>query len=273
MSRRKLAKAVKYIVISIMAAVTLLPILYMLLSGFKTTYEINQVLSMPRSLYLENFKIVLLDKTAMFSFVNSFLVTAGTVIICVLFCSIASYPLARRKDKLFVLIYIFFLSAMMIPAASNLATLYSLINNLNLKNTRIALILIYTALQTPMGILLYTGFIKGIPRALDEAAVIDGCGYIRRFFMIIFPLLKPVTLSYVIISTIYVWNEFMMALLLISDKMKKPVTLAVYSFVNEHQTNFGAIYAMLIIAAIPPVVLFLVNQKHFYSDITVGSVK
>ncbi|HHV98451.1 MAG TPA: carbohydrate ABC transporter permease [Clostridiaceae bacterium] len=263
----------KYAFVYISAIITIIPVIYIILCGFKTTYQINKVLTLPTGLYLDNFRKVLENSTAMFSFINSIIITAGTLAICIAFCSIAAYPMGRRNDKIFKYLYIFFLSAMMIPAVANLAALYTLMKNIGLKNTRLGLILIYTALQTPMGILLYTSFIKTIPKGLDEAAVVDGCGYFKRFYLIIFPLLKPVTFTYAVISSIFVWNDFLMPLLLITAPDKKPVTLAVYGFVNEHQSDFGAIYAMLIIAMIPPVLLFLFNQKYFYKGITMGAIK
>lgn len=272
-SEGQIFRIFKYVFVYIGVIITLIPVIYILLSGFKTTYQINKVLTLPTGLYLDNFQKVLKNSIAMFSFINSIIITAGALAISIAFCSLASYPMGRRKEKIFKYLYLFFLSAMMIPAVANLATLYSIMNNIGLKNTRLGLILIYTALQTPMGILLYTSFIKTIPKGLDEAAVVDGCGYFKRFYLIIFPLLKPVTFTYAVISSIFVWNDFLMPLLLITDPHKKPVTLAVYGFVNEHQSDFGAIYAMLIIGMIPPVLLFLFNQKYFYKGITMGAIK
>ncbi|MDD3363133.1 MAG: carbohydrate ABC transporter permease [Hespellia sp.] len=166
-----------------------------------------------------------------------------------------------------------FLSAMMIPVVANLPAIYSIILKFNLKDTRTSLILIYAATQIPMGILLMTGFIKGIPVELDEAAIIDGCGYLKRFRCIIFPLLKPVVVTYALTSLVTVWNDFLMPLMMISSEDKKPITLAVYSFVNEHQTDYGAIFAMLVIAMVPPILLFITLQKHFYEGLSAGAVK
>lgn len=263
----------KYIFVYVGVIIILIPIVNILISGFKTTEEINRVISLPSRLYFGNYVKVLSDPYAVVSFVNSIIITSVTLSICILFCSLAAYPLSRRREKVFGFLYIFFLSAMMIPAVANLSTLYSIFLSLGLKNTRTALILINSSLQIPMGILLYTGFIKSIPRELDEAAIIDGSNYLQRFFKVIFPLLKPVTIAYVVISSITVWNDFLMPLLLISTPEKRPVTLAVYSYVSEHVADFGAIYAMLTIAIIPPVIFFLSTQKHFYRGITVGAVK
>lgn len=263
----------KYMIVGLLALIILIPIINILLCGFKTTYEINQPLSMPSSLNFDNYIKVLTNENVMIGILNSLIITLGAVAICVILCSLASYSLARTKGKLYVLIYFLFVSAMMIPAVANLATIYEMIFKLGLKDTRLGLILLEAALQIPLGVLLYTGFIKNIPRELDEAAVIDGCNFFSRFFRVIFPLLKPVTFSYAALSSVAIWNDFLMPLLIISDSTKKPLTLAIYCFMYSKQNDFGAVYASLIIGMLPPILLFLFSQKYLYSGITAGSVK
>lgn len=263
----------KYIAVYTGVILIMIPILNIFLAGFKTTGEINRVLSFPSSFYLENYRKVFTSSYVMGSFLNSTIITAATILLNVALCSLAAYSLARRKEKVFSFLYYFFLSAMMIPAVANLSTLYSIVITIGLKDTRLALILIYSALQVPMGILLYTGFIKTLPKQLDEAAKIDGCNYMQTFIKVITPLLKPVTASYAVITVIFVWNDFLMPLMIINSQEKKPLTLAVYSFVSEHAADYGAIYAMLIVAMIPPIALFIASQKYFYKGITMGAVK
>lgn len=263
----------KYIIIYTCALLIILPIAYMILSSFKNPQEVNKMVSLPAGFYLENYKTVFGNSVAMKSFLNSAFISVCTIIIDIGLCALASYAIARRKEKYFSFLYLLIMSAMMIPVVANLPAIYNIVLKFGLKDTRIALILIYAATQIPMGVLLFTGFIKGIPRELDEAAIIDGCGYFKRFQTIIFPLLKPVIVTYALTTMVYVWNDFLMPLMIISSEQKKPITLAVYSFVNEHQTNFGAIYAMLVIAVIPPVILFISLQKQFYQGGAAGAVK
>ncbi|MBC7960394.1 MAG: carbohydrate ABC transporter permease [Vallitaleaceae bacterium] len=269
----KIFTIIKYTLVIMGAIIVATPIVYIIIAGFKTSYEISQPLAFPAHPNFENFLKVINNKTVMYSFVNSIMITCGAVFIDVIICSIAGYSIGRSNKKLLAFIYLFFLSAMMIPAVANLTSIYSIVFSLGLKNTRIGLILVEASLQIPMGILLFTGFIKTIPKELDEAAAIDGCGYFRSFYQIIFPLLKPITFSYAAISSISVWNDFLMPMLIISDNNKKPITLAIYGYVNEHGSDYGAIYAGLIIAMIPPILLFLFSQKYLYSGITAGAVK
>lgn len=273
MVRRKTIPVLKYVFIYLIALLIILPILYMFLSSFKNPGEVNKMVSLPSGFYLENYKAVFQNDTAVRSFANSGIISVFTIAIDILLCALASYALARRKEKYFSFLYLLFLSAMMIPVVANLPSIYSIILKFGLKDTKTALVLIYAATQIPMGILLFTGFIKGIPRELDEAAIIDGCGYLQRFFKVLFPLMKPVMVTYALTTLVYVWNDFLMPLMVISSEKKKPITLAVYSFVNEHQTNFGAIYAMLIVAVVPPILLFILLQKQFYQGGAAGAVK
>lgn len=273
LQKKTIFTILKYVLVYLIALLVLLPIVYMFLSSFKNPQEVNRMVSLPSGLYLENYKTVLQNNVAINSFLNSTIISVCTIAIDILVCSLASYAMARRKERYFSFLYMLFLSAMMIPVVANLPAIYSIILKFGLKDTKTALVLIYAATQIPMGVLLFTGFIKGIPKELDEAATIDGCGYLKRFFTVIIPLIKPVMVTYALTTLVYVWNDFLMPLMIISSEKKKPITLAVYSFVNEHQTNFGAIYAMLVIAVIPPVLLFILLQKQFYQGGAAGAVK
>ncbi|WP_394926102.1 carbohydrate ABC transporter permease [uncultured Robinsoniella sp.] len=271
--KKTILSVLKYIFIYMIALLIILPILYMFLSSFKNPGEVNKMVSLPSGFYLENYKSVFQNDTAVRSFANSGIISVFTIGIDIFLCALASYAMARRKEKYFSFLYLLFLSAMMIPVVANLPSIYSIILKFGLKDTKTALVLIYAATQIPMGILLFTGFIKGIPKELDEAAIIDGCGYLQRFFKVLFPLMKPVMVTYALTTLVYVWNDFLMPLMVISSEKKKPITLAVYSFVNEHQTNFGAIYAMLVVAVVPPILLFVLLQKQFYQGGAAGAVK
>lgn len=271
--KKTILSVLKYIFIYMIALLIILPILYMFLSSFKNPGEVNKMVSLPSGFYLENYKSVFQNDTAVRSFANSGIISVFTIGIDIFLCALASYAMARRKEKYFSFLYLLFLSAMMIPVVANLPSIYSIILRFGLKDTKTALVLIYAATQIPMGILLFTGFIKGIPKELDEAAIIDGCGYLQRFFKVLFPLMKPVMVTYALTTLVYVWNDFLMPLMVISSEKKKPITLAVYSFVNEHQTNFGAIYAMLVVAVVPPILLFVLLQKQFYQGGAAGAVK
>ncbi|MEN6312892.1 MAG: carbohydrate ABC transporter permease [Clostridiaceae bacterium] len=263
----------KYLYIYILAVLVTIPIINVALCAFKTNEEINRVISLPSSFYLDNFVTVFQNKNAMWGILNSLIITAASLLIVVILSSIASYGIARRREAVFGFIFLYFLSAMMIPAVVNTVSLYTLLNRLDMIDKRTGLILIYSAQSIPMGVLMYAGFIKTVPRELDEAAIIDGCGYIRRFLKVILPLLKPTITAQVVISSLSIWNDFFLPLLFIRDSTKKPLTLAVYTFTSEHSADWGGIYAMLVVAILPPVIIFLSGQKYFYQGISTGALK
>ncbi|MFD0672707.1 carbohydrate ABC transporter permease [Cohnella sp. GCM10027633] len=263
----------QYLVLVIAVAVISIPVLNIVLSSFKTNEEINRVFTLPSSLQFENYRRVFESSEILLNIVNSLGITGSAILIAIYLTSMAAYTLARRYEAFFQLIYLLFISAAMIPVAANLVPLYVLINKLGLVDTRSAIVLISAASAIPMGILLYTGFIKGIPKSLEESASIDGYGKTSIFFKIIFPLLKPVTVTYAVISSISVWNDFLMPLLFLRTESKKTITLAVYAFTSEYVNDWGAIYALLTIAFIIPVLFFILNQKHFYNGMTDGAVK
>jgi raffinose/stachyose/melibiose transport system permease protein len=250
-----------------------LPLLNTVLSGFKTSKEIYRAQLLPGSLNFANFGKVLVEPGVMFSFINSLVITLGSIILSFLLCALASYGLARRKEKLFSFIYGLFLAAMIIPAVAALVPLYTMMRVSGLIDKRIGLILIYSAGSIPFGILLYTSFIKAIPVSLDEAAIIEGCTYPGRFFRIIFPLIKPVTVAFSVLQLPAIWNDFLMPLLFIRSKANRTITLAVYAFTREHETDIGAVFALLLLALIPPVLFFAFAQKQLLRGITAGAVK
>jgi raffinose/stachyose/melibiose transport system permease protein len=272
---KKLAACnLKYGFIYIWLLIIIVPVIYLLLGSFKTTPEINRIVSLPSQINIRNYQVLFKNPVILKSFLNSTLVVGGSALIDVIIVSFSAYSLARRKEKYFTLIYFFIMSALMIPVSTNLISIYRLILDLGLKDTLTALILIYSASGIPMATLFYVGFIKAIPVDLDKSAMIDGCNYLQRFYLVIFPLLKPVTISFVILSIIGWWNDFLMPLLFISSKLKKTVTIEIYNFFTEHGGfDKGPIYALLILAALPLIILFFSAQKNIYSGITLGAIK
>jgi len=250
-----------------------IPVLYVVLSSLKTTAEINRVVLLPEKLYWTNYVNVFKSKEVVHGIWNSTFVTVLSMIIAVAVSSLAGYAIGRRTEKLYRLLYLLFLSAMMIPVGSSLVALYMIIKSIGLTNSAYGLILIYAAQAIPMGILLYSGFVKTIPRELDEAATIDGCGYYRRFATILFPLMKPVSITFAVISSIGIWNDFLMPLLFITSEAKRTLPLAVYSFTSSHAADLGGIFAMLNVALVPPILFFVFMRNYFFEGLTAGAVK
>ncbi|MDR6553525.1 carbohydrate ABC transporter permease [Paenibacillus qinlingensis] len=266
----------KWLGITLLAIVVIVisvPVLYVFVSSLKTTVEINRVVLIPEQLYWTNYGNVFKNKLVLHGIWNSMFITTASMAVAVVVSSLAGYAIGRRGERVFRFLYLFFLSAMMIPVGSSLVSLYTIIKSLGLINSAFGLILIYAAQAIPMGILLYSGFVKTIPRELDEAATIDGCGYYRRFSTVVFPLMKPVSITFIVISAIGIWNDFLMPLLFITSEVKRTLPLAVYSFTSSHAADLGGIFAMLTIAVVPPILFFAFMRNYFFEGLTAGAVK
>lgn len=262
----------QYIFIYGLTLIVLLPVINIFISAFKTNTEIMRSSLLPASWNFDNFKKVFNQKIFYTGFLNSIIITAGSLALSTVLAALASYPLSRSKKKFYTFLYLFFMSANMIPSVSNLIPLYSILRSLNLINTRLGMILIYAS-NLSMGVLLFTSFYKTIPKELEEAAEIDGCTYLQRFFKVLFPLLKPISITYVMVNILGIWNDFLMPQVFLADRDKQPITLAVYTFTNESGSDWGAIFALMSMAVLVPMILFITNQKYFFEGMTVGAVK
>ena len=144
---------------------------------------------------------------------------------------------------------------------------------LKLTNTYIGTILVYVAMTLPITIFFYSQFIKRIPREMEEAAVIDGCGYFRMFFTIFFPLLKPITSAVIIQNMIFLWNDLLVPLILIDKTQMKPIMPKVYMFFGQYYNQWNLAFSVLVLGAIPFLFLFLVLQENFIKGLSAGAVK
>ncbi|WP_229750762.1 carbohydrate ABC transporter permease [Paenibacillus nasutitermitis] len=251
----------------------LFPVAVVILNSFKNNIEINRITFLPEKLEFKNYFTILSKNDFYLSLFNSVFYVAASSAAAVFIVSLAGYSIARRGEKIFGLIYYFFLMSMMIPATSSLSALYTIVMKLDLVNTRSVMILLFTTGTIPMGILLFSGFIKSIPRALDESAIIDGFGYFRRYLYLILPLSKPVMIAFIVLTALGMWNNFFTGMLFLRDSAKFPLPLLVYAFSSKTQTDYGSIFALMCLSFIPPFLFFLLNQKHFYSGVAVGAVK
>jgi raffinose/stachyose/melibiose transport system permease protein len=266
-SRFSLGTLVVQLGVWLLCGLTLFPVAFIVVSSLKTNTEINRVLTLPAAPSFANYLRVLESPLFFRGTLNSLLVTLGALAIGVTLSALAGYAVGRQRGPLFVLIYGMFVVSLMIPTGSNLATLYLLMKNLGLLDSLLGLIVVYATGIIPFGVLLYAGFIKTIPVELDEAATIDGCGYYLRFWLVILPLLRPAIITHIVLSSVSIWNDFLMPFLLITSDEYKTLPLAVYSFQSNRVTDYGAIFAMLTIAVIPPTIFFLLTQRYFYNTV------
>jgi raffinose/stachyose/melibiose transport system permease protein len=271
--RRMIPGIVKYAVLIILFLFTAFPLVYVISGSVKSTADITRNVLIPTEFRFRNYAEVFSYPEIVLSFLNSTYIAAASVFIAANACLLAAYAIARRHEPIFKGWYLFFLSAMMVPGVSTLVMLYRLILNLGLMNTRTALILTYTSMTIPFGILILSGFIKTVPKSLDESAMIEGCGYFSRIYRIILPLTTFAVMIFIVLQLPRIWNDFLHPLLFIQNKWKMTVTLGVYNFSRVKEADYGAIFALLTTALLPPLLFFLFAQRYIYHGVVSGAVK
>lgn len=249
------------------------PLLWMIISSFKSTEEIfTHSWSMPHTWLIENY--VTAWKSGISSyFLNSVIVTGASCFLTVLVSALGAYGLSRFEfqGKAFVLIIC--LGGLMLSPQVSLIPLYSIIQKLGIYNTHLALILPYVAYRIPLTILLIRAYFLSIPKELEEAARLDGCTSLGILFRIFIPISTPILLTTTILTAYYTWNEFMFAIIFIDDDSLRTIPAGLMQFRDALQTDWGVLLAGLTISAAPIVMLFLFMQKYFIRGIANGSVK
>lgn len=262
------------LIMTTIAIVFAIPIYALITIAMKTSRElIWSPLAIPETLYLENFKEAwkLLNLEVVYK--NSLLITLASVIVRILFASMAAFTLAKRINKVNRFLYVFFLSGLMVPIYTILVPLLRLMKGMGLMNSHLGLIVVYVAMGMPFAIFMLTGFIKAVPNELLEAALLDGCSVYRTFWTIVFPLLKPALTTLFILDFLGIWNDFLLPMLTLSSNSLKTVTVAMYNFYGEFGTRWEMTFAGYTLAIIPIVIMYLLLQKHIVEGIMIGAVK
>ena len=202
--------------------------------------------------------------------VNSILVTVISVALIVVISALAAYPIARVTARWSSVAFYSFMIGLLLPFQLGLIPLYTTMRQLGLLGTLVPLIMIYVGLRVPFSLFLYVQFLRQIPTDYEEAAAIDGANRFQAFLRVVFPLLRPVTGTVVILNGLFIWNDFLSPLLYLSGTNNRTVPVAVYSFVAEFVSNWGVIFAALIIGITPVLVAFFFLQKSLIQGFASG---
>lgn len=204
---------------------------------------------------------------------NSAIVTVGaTVLVCVL-GALAAYPLARRPTLANKLVLAAVIGLIMIPPLSILVPLYAQMVQLSAVNTYWGTILVMTATQLPLAIFLYAAFMRGLPLSIEEAASVDGAGALQVLFRVVVPMLKPVTATVVILTSVNVWNDYALSVYLMRSPEMRTIAPATATFFSTTSSDVGAAAAASLLSALPVLVVYLVLQKYFIRGMVAGSEK
>lgn len=257
-----------------MALVSITPFIFMVLNSFKEKFEMltKGVFTLPDKLYLDNYAEVIGGKFAGF-FVNSVIVLAVSLTLLLLVAACASYPLSRFKFKLNGPIYALIIACMSIPVHVTLIPIFKMTRSVGLYDTIWSLIGPYVAMGVPISVFILTGFMKGIPKEIEESAEIDGCNKIQMFFKMILPLSKPGLSTLAIYNGVNMWNEFSFAYTLTQSSEKRTLPLAVWEFRGRYSMNTPMIMAVLVLTLLPMLIMFIFAQDKLIKGMTAGAVK
>jgi len=258
----------------LLGLVFLVPFYYVIANSLKPFAEIlTNTSALPKVLQFQNYVSAFekLDYLKVLS--NSLIITIASNIVLVVFCSMAAYMLVRTKKKISNIIFMSFVAAMIIPFQSIMIPLIKTAGNLNLLNSIWGLVIMYLGFGSGMTIFLYHGFIKGIPVELEEAAIIDGCSRFGLFWRIVFPLLKPITVTIVILNSLWIWNDYLLPSLVLQNPELRTIPLATFFFFGQYTKQWDLALAALMLGIIPLLIFFFAMQKHIIKGITSGSIK
>lgn len=268
-------KILLHVFLVIVAIVQIYPLIWLAFFSLKDNSEIfsGDVLGLPKQFLWSNYAKALSEGNVMTYFVNSVFVTAVSIILVLILASMTGYAITRMKWKLSNATMTLILIGMMVPIHAALLPLFMVLKNLKLLNTYWALIIPYVAFGIPMAVFILGSFFKGIPRELEESAVIDGCGIYRTFFFIIMPLVQPAIATVAIFTFLSCWNELMFAVTFINNSAYQTLTVGMMSMVGTYITQWGIIGAGLMITTVPTVIIYLLLNKQVQKSMIAGAVK
>lgn len=272
--RTKLTLAGDMIGLLLCAVFYVVPFFFMIVNSLKDRKAANRLsISMPETFHFENFQEVFRssDYQVLTAFKNSILLTVGAVVLLILLGSMAGYVIQRRNDRVMKAANVLVMTGLMIPPAI-LPTIW-VMQGLHIYKTIFGMILIETALQIPYTIMLYRGFMGTIPVELEEAAYMDGCSRGTLYFKIIFPLLKPVTSTVIILNAVTIFNDFTNPLYFLPGKDNVTVQLTLYNFMSQFSSSYNLLFADVLMITIPMLVVFLIFNKRIVEGMVAGSVK
>lgn len=270
--QQKIGLFVKEILFWLLSLVVIVPFLIVVFNAFKTKSEsINMALTLPTTWHFENFKTVWEQGNILQALKNSLTISVTSVVITVFSSAMCAYVISRNRTKGNRLIYTFFALGLMMPVS--MVSIVKVLRVVHLYNTLLGTILVCVSLIMPLSVFLYYGFITGIPKELDEAAIIDGAGALRIFFQVIFPLLKPATMTVIMINFLNVWNDFQIPLYTLPDPNKAVIVTKVYNFFGTYTASWHLVSVTIIFAILPIMIVYLFGQKYIISGMTAGSVK
>ncbi|QAA34998.1 carbohydrate ABC transporter permease [Clostridium manihotivorum] len=281
MKSKSKAYKIFFILGIIVAIMTLFPIYIMLVNSFKGREQIfTDTLGLPKAFDLSYYLQAIDKMNFLHALTNSLIVTVISTVLIIVFSSMTAWALVRSKSKIANVILLMLVVTMLIPFQSVMIPLMQYMSKweipsigFSMINTFYGLIFMNVGFGTSLAVFLYHGFIKSVPRALEEAAMIDGCNKFQLYWRIVFPNLKPITITVAILNVISIWNDYLLPSLVLRDPELRTIPLSTFYFFGEFTIQWNLAMAGLVLTVIPVVIFYLVSQKHIIKGVMAGAVK
>jgi len=265
----------KYFFLIIVALIQLFPLYWLITFSLKSNIEIfgENVIGLPQSWRFENYIEAVTKAGIMRYFFNSVFYSVITVFIAGLITAMAAYAISRMIWNLKGFVFGFFSIGIMIPAQAALLPLFQVLDKLGLKGGYMGLLIPYIAGAIPMSVMILSGFFKGIPKEMEEAAYLDGCGIFRCFFEIMIPIIRPALATASIFSFLGTWNELMLANTFVDKDIYRTLPVGIMSFAGQYSTDWGLIGAGMVIATLPTILIYFILSNQVQESLVAGAIK
>ena len=277
---KKGKSVVANVLVILMSILWLFPVYIVFVNSFKNRAELYEnMLAWPKSFSFEYYEKAMKKMKFLHAFGNSLFVTIISILIIVVLASMTAWMLVRANNLLSKIIFSTFVATMLIPFQTLMMPLMQemgwIRDNLHIQmlDNRLGLVYMYIGFGASMAVFLYHGFVKSIPISLEEAATIDGCTKFGVFWKIVFPMLKPTTMTVIILDVIWIWNDYLLPSLVLSSKANRTIPLSTFFFFGQFTIQWNMAMAGLILTIIPVVIFYLCAQKYIIKGVAAGAVK
>lgn len=258
----------------LLAGIMAFPFYYLVVNTFKNGKDATfHPLSLPKQFTLVHYADALEKMHFLRSLSNNIIITVLAIVFIVIVCAMAAYPIARKNTGLNRFLKFYFLAGLLIPFQVTILPLYKIMQTFHLINKLYGVSILYVAGAICFTVFINQGFIKTIPTEIEESATIDGCSVWKRFWLIVFPLMMPITATIVVYNTMGIWNDFLVPLLFLQSNNKHTLVMEVYSNIGQFSTDWTSLLTMMVISLIPIFLFFIFLQRYIISGLTSGAVK
>lgn len=262
------------IVMVVVALIFLAPFYFLLVNSVKSLGDIMvDAANWPTAFHFDNYSKAWEMTRFPEAFTNSVIITVISNLIIALLSAMAAYRMVRSNTRFNQIVFMLFVSAMVIPFQSIMIPLLQVINFLGVNNSVVGLILSYLGLGIPLSVFLFHGFVKGIPLEIEEAATVDGASPFRVFARIVLPMLKPMMVTVIILNCLWVWNDYLLPSLILQSPELRTIPLATFAFFGQYSKQWDMALPALVLGITPIIIFFLSLQKYIVEGVAAGSVK